>query len=278
MNNLIRYGGTYLINNLLEGRMSAASICKFNDPFELHHRPGRFPTEEEENVRVKAVARRNKEIFEAKVLLSGGNLSRAKRKVNKAIKKKTGNQFKGFTEEQIDSQRERSFRIFDEAAKVICCTLDQPPHPGEIPMWGYYAQDHNGIRIHYRPEFYQRPGILVIPMEYEVNPVEFGFPETTPKGMRGFVDKIVKTKSTGWRHEAEIRLIVPVALLSQASDGIGIQRWWLPTEERHVARVDLGIKFDNSDLLSELRSKLPSVEIFKTQKDPNAFLCQYERI
>ena len=274
MSNLIRYGGTYLIENMLEGRVSASSIHEFNDPFELHHRPGRLPTPEEEIERVREVAAQNWSELEQLIAADGGNIDILRKKL-------AGNpkDFMGITQIIIESQRDRSPRIFDIHTKVICCTADLPPHSGEIPMWGYYAQCHCGIRVHYRVNFYQRPGIVTFPIVYKDKPVEFGFSESTPSKINEFVKKMLKTKSTGWNHESEVRLLLPISLLRKSPDASGIERWWLPINEIDIARIDLGIKYNNNNkLLSEFRAKFPSVDIFKTRKHPDAFLCQYEKL
>ena len=278
--NLMRYGGGYLIQNYLDGRMSAASICDFNDPFELHHRPGRPPTDVEKMQRARDAAKRNRDEFEARMMVRGKNLKRAKRAVNKALRKKTGNPFGPITPMLIESHRERALRVFDAATKVICCSKGLDRHPGEIPMWGYYAECHRGIRIHYTPEFYLRDGILTKPMEYEKEPVEFGFPELSEVGMSAYIKRALVRKAESWEHEDEVRLFVPVGMLSQADDGTGSKtmRWWIKTELAHVARVDLGIKFDNFALVDRLKAEAPAVEIYQTSRDPNAYLCQYDRV
>lgn len=280
LGNLVRYGGTYLIQNYLEEKMSASSVLDFNDPFELHHRPGRLPTKEEEQARIRTVAKRNKEEFEAKILLQGGKLKRAKRKVNKAMAQKKKNPFASTTPALIESQRERAPRIFDAATKVICCASSENPHPGEIPMWGYYADCHRGIRIHYTPAFYMRDGILATPMDYEDDPVEFGFPETTEVGMEAYVKKMLRRKATSWNHEAEVRLFVPVHLLTLADDGTGrnTKRWWLPTARHHVARIDLGIRCNDPKSVDRLKAEAPDIKIYQTKRNANSYLCQYERI
>lgn len=278
--NLVRYGGDYLIRNILEGRMSVASVCDFNDPFELHHRPGRPPTGEEKKQRAKEAAKRNRAEFEAKMMLEGKNLKRAKRKVNKELGKKAGNLFEPITPMLIESHRERATRIFDEATKVISCSKALDPHPGEIPMWGYYAECHRGIRIHYTPDFYLRESILTKPMQYENEPVEFGFPELSEEGMSAYVDKVLVRKALSWGHEDEVRLFVPIGKLTEAGDGTGTNtnRWWIRTEPAHIARVDLGIKFENPSLVERLKAEAPLVEIYQANKNPNAYLCQYDRI
>lgn len=96
--------------------------------------------------------------------------------------------------------------------------------------------------------------------------------------MEPFIRKVMKTKSCSWRHEAEVRLLIAAEVLNFGPDSNGVNRWWLPTDEEHVVRIDLGIRFTNEKLVEELKTKLSGVEIHRAPKNPDAFLCKYEQI
>jgi len=277
--NLVRYGGEYLIRNYLEGRMSAASIYDFNDPFELHHRPGLPPTENEKRQRARQLMNRNQTKYEMLSILRGAKPKKGK-KSERVMQNNIRTSLGEIAQTSIETQRERSPRIFNQTTKVICCSKASKPHSGEIPMWGYYAECHRGIRVHYTPDFYIRNGILTEEIEYKKEPIEFGFPELSEQGMYNFVSQALRRKSFSWAHEEEVRLMVHHEVLKKVEDGTITKtiRWWIETELAHVARVDLGIKFDNPTLVDRLKAEAPKVEIYQTNKNPSAYLCQYERV
>lgn len=276
MDDLIRYGGDYLLRDFLDGRMSAASIRDFNDPFELHLKPGRMPTRKEALERTTQIHDRNREMNEMIAIVRGVKVS----VVRKAAKKLKGSRFfEDNTPDLIEKQRAIAISRADEAIKVMCCAEATDPHPGEIPMWGYYADGHRGVRLHFRSSFYTQHGVLVPQVvDYDNDPVEFGFPEMTGEGMRSFIDKVLKTKSSAWNHEREVRLLIAISALQHAKDTKGTMRWWLPVKPDDVSRIDLGVKFSNPDLLTELRDRVPHLPIFQASKNPEKFLCNYSRI
>lgn len=282
MNELVRYGGDYLIRDLLDGRMSASSIRDFNDPFELHHRPGKRPNLREAQERQRDILKRNKTTIELTWVLRGVDAKNARRKLKKWQRKGRGRKGRFVSEmtpDLIEAQRERSFVRFDEALKVMCCSNASAPHSGEIPMWGYYAECHRGVRLHFRPSFYTQKGILPPQdIDYCDTPVEFGFPEMDQAGMREFIGKILKTKSTAWEHEAEVRLVIENGVMTRSPDSRGTMRWWLPIKPEDVSRIDLGTKFANQTLLDEALMKLPDVVFFRASKNPEGYLCDYTEI
>ncbi|MES2659501.1 MAG: DUF2971 domain-containing protein [Verrucomicrobiota bacterium] len=256
--------------------MSVSSIRDFNDPFELHLKPGRQGTPAEELQRTKTVAARNHDELIARAILAGHNIRRYRRKLAKVTKKP--DLLRGLTDQLIENQRERSIRHFDAATKVMCFSEQRDPESSEIPMWGYYADCHRGVRVHLHPEFYRRPGILVFDIDYEPLPPEVGFAESKLPGLNKFVEKMLRTKAESWSHEEEVRVLVPNRLLKKGPDSRGTNRHWIDLDPSHIARIDLGIQFaEKAATVALLKKEFPTTPVFLTSKHPKEFLCRYTR-
>jgi len=46
----------------------------------------------------------------------------------------------------------------DRNVRLMCFTELKHEDPAEIPMWGYYAAKHQGVRIHVRRQFFEQAG------------------------------------------------------------------------------------------------------------------------
>lgn len=101
----------------------------------------------------------------------------------------------------VDKHREDVFNNYDQNSRVMC--LSEPPSDTalEVPMWGYYADGHKGVRIHVTESFIQAAGRDLVPIAYPETPPALDL-NTTPftEKFQNFSDRVLSNKSKAWAH------------------------------------------------------------------------------
>ena len=280
METLIRYGGAYLVDDLLLNRMSVADAAEFNDPFEFHFTPGKPLSTSLAKRRVKRAMRSPKVRKHQQMVTEKLGLSRKeKRQILKENWKGIVEGFKAGDRISVEELREEIFSFTREAAKIVCCTRNDAEESAENCMWAYYADCHRGVRLHLKKSFYSRL-VQWFEMEYLIDPPVF---ETSaienPEVLIEFVFNAIGRKSSVWKHEKEVRLLIPISETFIADDIHGIKRYFTSLVEEQVERIDFGIRYDKASLpLERIAEKLPSVSIFRAIKSPDSYKIHYEQI
>jgi hypothetical protein len=276
---LIRYGGSYLVDDLLLGRICLGDARGFNDPFEFHFRPGKPISNALAKQRI-ADAMRSPDVqqFVAQAAITYG-LNREKRKaILKEHRARIVEEFKATDLISTEYFRDKIFSFTDEVCKVLCCTRSDVDDYGENTMWSYYAANHAGVRIHLHPSFFSQ-FVRTFNIDYhEHPPVYESGPLSNVPMIQKFVVKVLSTKSKAWKHEHEVRTLVPVHQTFQAQAG-GAKRFFTKLPPSDVTRVDLGIRFENPSKIDKtLREQFPTLRVFRAEKAPDSYRIVYREI
>lgn len=277
MNVLTRYCGRYVVEDLLLGRMSVSNARGFNDPFELHFNAKESISHAEAKRRARFVADQPgaKNYWNA----ISKDLPRARRrKLQQAIRPAQIEALKVADVLATARLREQVFEFFDHTGKLLCCTDPDVSHGAETAMWSYYANDHQGVRVHLNSGFFGPVAPKAV--EYLPSPRAYDSRETkTPHDLLDFIEKIIWTKSEAWKHEQEVRLLFPVDEVYQDKDTTGTVRWFRKVAPADLKRVDFGIRFDKAEELGScLLDHFPDVELFQAIKPAGSYFCEYVRI
>ena len=280
MANLITYGGSYLIDNLCEGRLSVSSIRDVNDPFELHHRPGGGPTDDEFETFLTKIPETWLEATNAGHSLpppppgmNADDILRALRSDDDLAK----SSITLALETHINAMRQRSVDVHESHFRAICCVPEVVAPIGEITMWAHYGQRHTGIRIHLRPSFHHYEGVELREMRYQEEPPELGFQQA--ENPDEFINNVKESKAWAWSHERETRLLIPLQLLQDGKDCKDIDRKWMKVKREDVARVDLGFDFNNDVVqVRKLLNAFPNLDIRKAFKSETAYRFDYRKL
>jgi len=273
---LLRYSPDYAITHLEEERLSVSKVSTFNDPFELHFSKGKTPSRND----IKRQLRSPNYI--AQVRRRYPNLS--DRQIKKLTKENRSEIVANLLAEQetiYEEQQKRLAEFMDTRGRVMCFVEPDVGSPFELPMWAYYSYKHTGMRIGLSDTFIQRKGFLLLKVSYSDTPPPYNF---ASHGNRPVVKSelfnIISTKSTGWRHEQEHRLIIPATDCYDEPDSKGELRSYVRLKPSDLMRIDLGARFDEKKVrqVLKLKSKYPDLEIFKAIQEPNAYGLQYEQI
>ena len=277
---LTRYCGDYAIDDLEQMRLSVSKISSFNDPFELHLRVSRRLTRSGAKKHLRERMRRRS--FWARAAahfpyLTGKQLKRT-------IASARGQMISSHVNAQdslVEFQRSRPWESMDRNVRLMCFTERKHEDGAEIPMWGYYAAKHQGVRIHVRRQFFEQAGFSLIRVDYQSEPPELDL-SLDPEGKEfyEFTGQIIRSKSCAWRHENEWRLMIPASSCFNAADSNQIARDFIRVKKEDISRIDLGIRFATSLVARAvgLRKIFPQIEIYTTAKDPRAYYPVYAKM
>lgn len=274
---LTRYCGRYVVEDLLLGRMSVSNARDFNDPFELHFNANEPISHAEAKRRARFVAEQPgaKNFWNA----ISKDLPRGQRRtLQKAIRPAQIEALRLADVLATQRLREQVFEFFDHTGKLLCCTDPDVSHGAEAAMWSYYANDHQGVRVHLNSGFFGPVAPKAV--EYLPSPRAYDSREAkTPDGLLDFIEKIIWTKSEAWKHEQEVRLLFPIDEVYQDKDLTGTVRWFRKVAPADLKRVDFGIRFNEAKGLGRrLLDRFPSVELYQATKPVNSYFCEYARI
>lgn len=241
---LTRYLGNYLVDDLDRLRLSVARISLFNDPFELHLRAGKRLTRSGAKRHLKSRMRDERFLRMAAEHFPGLSRKQLKRTIwsnrDQLISRHIDQQ-----DSLIELHRSHPWQSMERNVRLMCFTEPKDNDPAEIPMWGYYAARHEGVRIHVRRQFVEQAGFSLIRVEYQLDPPELDL-SLDPMGedFYGFTGRVIRSKSCAWSHENEWRLMIPAERCFQAADSNGMTRDFITINPEYICRIDLGIRFD----------------------------------
>lgn len=280
MDTLIRYGGDYLIDDLIMQRMSVADATEFNDPFEFHFSPGEPLSTSLAKQRVRKAMKSPAVLAHQKMVSEKFGISRKeKRRLLREHSKAIVEGFKQGDGMSIEGLREEIFRFTKEVAKIVCCTRDYVEDDAQNCMWAYYANDHRGVRLHLNDSFYSRL-VKWFDINYMDDPPIFETAEMeSPERLKEFVMNAIGRKSDAWIHEKEVRLLIPIEEVFLAEDVQGTKRHFTPLTEQQVVRIDFGIRYEKTESTwKRVAEKLPSVPVFRAIKSPKSYRVEYEQL
>jgi hypothetical protein len=276
---LTRYCGDYVIHDLEQLRLSVSRISSFNDPFELHLKPGTRLTHSGAKKNLRSRMRRSN--FRATAARRFPGLTR--KQLRRTLANARGPMISSLIDAQdslVEFQRSNSWKRMDHNVRLMCFTEPKQEDPGEIPMWGYYAAKHQGVRVHVRRQFFEQAQFALFPVEYQPEPPELDL-SLDPEGkeFNEFAGQIIRSKSCAWRHENEWRLMIPAARCFNAPDSNEMGRDFIRVKPEDICRIDLGIRFDRNLFAraDALRKIFPHIEIYTTGKDPQAYYPVYAK-
>jgi hypothetical protein len=138
-------------------RLSVSRVSSFNDPFELHFKPGQPLTRSGAKKHLRDRMRRP--TFWARAAAHFPNLSH--KQLKRTIANFRGRLISGHIDAQdslVEFHRSNPGKSMDRNVRLMCFTELKHEDPAEIPMWGYYAAKHQGVRIHVRRQFFEQAG------------------------------------------------------------------------------------------------------------------------
>jgi hypothetical protein len=181
-------------------------------------------------------------------------------------------------ESVVESHRRRPWVTMEQYARLMCFTEPKHDDPAEIPMWGYYAAKHTGLRVHIAKPFCEQARFSLIRVEYEDEPPVLDLSlDEEGQDFYDFTRRVVRSKSDAWKHENEWRLMIPPESCFEATDSNGMTRDFIRIKPEHICRIDLGIRF-NPKLLARvdaLTKQFPHIELYQTDKHPQAYYPVY---
>jgi len=175
---------------LLEGEVYLARGSEFNDPFDLSLRP----SFEASNEQIRAYWDRDLKLRHPRMTKKV-----RRNEIKKFIKKYRGDR----GAEALGLAHDRALN--QHGIFCLCGNVTN------TLMWSYYADGHRGVAV----RFATRPlvtatvlkgiGYMVFPVDYEDSqPVPRFYTDTDEDYLRA----VAATKSTDWRHEREVRLLL----------------------------------------------------------------------
>ena len=220
------------VNIVKDQRITLGDISKFNDPFELRENIVHESTDVKEHVR---------KIFEA--------------------------------------SRDRSIEHFH----VTCFCEDKIDCKEEVLMWAYYAKGHTGYRFRFNFDHDLLPnGAGLKKVNYLSERIPYDVQRTyRGKGMNDLIQgfsyamevqtEMLYSKSDVWKHEHEVRLIVPTC---HCEDG----KYW-KFDFRIITRIDCGVLCP-IEKIEAMKSLLTGkgIGLWKAEVDLTDFKLNYIQI
>jgi hypothetical protein len=277
---LTRYSGDYAIADLEQMRLSVSRITSFNDPFELHM----SESDPLSRSGARHSLRHSNKSARFRSQLAAAYPGATSRQLKKIIHAQRGKLISKLVEgqDQLTKQHRSSpWAGMEKLARLICFTERKQDAPEEIPMWGYYADSHCGVRIHVARDFFEDENFSLLRINYEEHPPKLDLRlDVEGRAFNEFVRTVVGSKSYAWQHEKEWRLMVPAFRCFEALDSNGATRDFIKIKPEHLRRIDLGIRF-NDQLVTRaiaLKSLFPLLKIYRTTKHLNAYYPIYAEI
>jgi len=275
---LARYGGSWLLSDLLLGRISVSRISEFNDPFECHARvvSPETPKERQELFKKASIGITQK-------LMHTENLSKYKAKIKaEKITRASHSRIESATKAtELNMNNFFSHDAIDKSVRVSCFVTPSDNNPQETPMWAYYGESHQGVRIHIDPVAFSAPEFHLEPMNYVNTPPQTKLSSFYNKNESNF-KKIISSKSNAWAHENEIRILCKLKVVSTKKDTTSAktERDYIQIDLKHIRRIDLGIKSKDDALANarKLRGINPELTIYKAIKTSGEYYPTYELI
>jgi hypothetical protein len=274
---LTRYCGDYVIHDLEQLRLSVSRISSFNDPFELHLKAGSRLTRSGAKKYLRDRMRHPGFWATAAAHFPGLTHKQLKRTVAN-LRDRLISSHIDVQDSIVELHRSKPWESMERNVRLMCFTEPKHEDPAEIPMWGYYAAKHQGVRIHVRRQFFEQAPFSLIRVDYQREPPEIDLSlDPAGKHFYEFTGQVIRSKSCAWRHENEWRLMMPAGSCFEALDSNQMIRDFITVKPEHICRIDLGIRFDPNLFArtDALRKIFPHIEIYTTGKDPLAYYPVY---
>lgn len=277
----MRYGGSWLLNDLLHERMSASKVSKFNDPFEANVKSiGSFSNAAKNRVSKKMEAELMRFYMSKKPHLKPKD---AKKKARKQLQRKshTFNYCNKGTEKIFN--KEDSHKIIEKTSRIICFVDPNVTPIDDTRMWGYYSDNHTGSRVHLHTHFFKCAGLNIKKVDYLNSPPEVNFTlQYEPKYIDEYeksLSKIIFTKSLAWQHENEIRVFCLLQLISIQKGEDGEDRDFIHLSPFAISRIDIGIKAGGDlEKAKQLQKINPTILIYRTVMPSGEYYPCYELV
>jgi hypothetical protein len=145
-----------------------------------------------------------------------------------------------------------------------------------IEMWSYYAQDHSGMVLEFLPFIGNSPFSVAQPVKYLSKIPRLSSAElvNSAKLAKLTIDRITLTKSLGWRHEKEWRIVSSMRDKSKSFE-------LLPFNRNELGSIILGVKSSSSDraeVIELARKNFPFAKIYKAHLSKTDFAMHFEEI
>lgn len=280
---LASYGGGYILNDLLREKISVSKISAFNDPYEAEIKLHISTTAELDT----ETRKRKLSYLKNRIESTGASPQEAIGLANFITNHCPDLEQKAIQYTQEEISRRIAHEVLDLTCRISCwvnpsreCDAD---YVHDVSMWGYYADNHHGVRVHVYTEYLKEISQTALyKVDYVPTPPKISLYSIKNKDPNDLLP-LLKTKSEAWIHEQEIRMICGLQEVTTEPDSVdGTPRDFIALPLSKVARIDLGIRITEGSsewyLAKKIARAAKHIEFYRTKKTAGSYSPTYEPI
>ena len=286
---LHKYVGLQGIDIIENKRLKADDPMAFNDPFELLITGLGNITPELIQLRLKQPEFLGQLYAEYKIIHPGIDEDEFKKRIenarsNDVLLEQFAPIITSGWNDELENQRQESYKSF----RIICFSAPEIEAEKEILMWAYYADGHKGMRFHLESDYIEQASKVLRDVKYKEEPVSLDLKKHylsnySERGKRigQAVNESTFTKSIGWSHENEYRILISPHECAKETDEHGGAMYFCEIDAQVIRGIDFGINcpqdiIDRVCALIESNNDLKNAQLTKASRNNKRFEMVYK--